>query len=125
MLRLLLDEHLPRALAEQLRFQRPEIELFFLPDWEGGALLGASDSELLRCAFARNLTLLTYDRRTIAPLLKQWSESGSSHGGVIFISSRTLAPNDIGGLLQSLVRLWDEQRALDWTDRVVYLSKAE
>jgi len=116
-LRLLLDEHLPRALAEQLRSQRPGLEAFLLADWESGTLLGASDFDLLAEALNQELTLVTYDQRTIAPLLKEWGETGTSHGGVIFVNHRTLVPTDIGGLLRALLCLWDEQGRLCWRDR--------
>ncbi len=38
-LRLLLDEHLSPAIAEQLRLHHPDVAIFSLQEWEGGAYL--------------------------------------------------------------------------------------
>jgi hypothetical protein len=122
-LRLLLDEHVAPEIAEQLPVHLPGVVVVALQDWEGGAYRGASDPDLLTAAAAQQWTLVTYDRRTITPLLKVWGEAGISHAGVIFVDERTLAQNDIGGLVRSLLRLWAAQASLDWTDRVVYLMR--
>jgi hypothetical protein len=122
-LRLLLDEHVSPEIAEQLPLHLPEIEVVALQDWEDGAYRGASDPDLLTAAAAQHWTLVTYDRQTVTPLLKAWGEAGTAHAGVIFVDERTLAQNDIGGLVRSLLRLWAAQASLDWTDRVVYLMR--
>lgn len=125
MLRLLLDEHLSPVLAVQLSSLHPSLEVTAVRDWERGAFRGAPDPDLLAAAHVQGLTLVTYDRRTIAPLLKEWAEAGASHGGVIFVDERTLAPNDIGGLLRALVQVWQRLGSLDWTDRVLYLTRGD
>ncbi|MBI3945839.1 MAG: DUF5615 family PIN-like protein [Armatimonadetes bacterium] len=122
MLRILLDEHLSPRLVEQLARRRPEIMVVSLQGWEGGAHLQERDEALLTAAHAQRLTLLTYDQRTIVPLLKQWSEQGVSHRGVILVDDRAVPPNDIGGLIRAIERLWDAQQHLDWVGRVVYLA---
>ncbi|GAC1501346.1 MAG: hypothetical protein NVS2B14_14080 [Chamaesiphon sp.] len=90
-------------------------------EWEKGTFLGASDEIVLQQAFEENLTLVTYDQRTITPLLKSWSESRHSHGGVIFVDWRTIAPNSLGGLIKALCSLWDAWAEASWIDRVIYL----
>ena len=37
-------------------------------------------------------SLVTYDRRTIPPLLKTWAESGLHHGGVVFVDENGEGP---------------------------------
>jgi hypothetical protein len=49
-------------------------------------------------AAEQDLTLVTYDRRTIPPWLKAWAEEGRRHGGVVFVDEKTIPPADIGGL---------------------------
>jgi hypothetical protein len=122
-LRILLDEHVSPAIAEQLSRHRPEIIVVSLQQWEGGAYRGAPDPDLLAAAAAQGWTLLTYDRRTLAPLLKVWGETGVTHAGVIFVDERTIASNDLGGLVHALLQLWEAQAAFDWTDRVVFLTR--
>jgi hypothetical protein len=124
MLQLLLDEHIAPAVAEQLVRRQAEMKILALARWEEGKYLGIQDEELLTIAREQRLTLVTYDRRTIAPLLKGWAESGTDHGGVVFVDDRTYAPNDIGGLVRGLEELWMAQKDLDWNNRVVFLIRA-
>ena len=69
------------------------------------------------------LTLVTYDRRTIPPLLKAWAEEGRKHGGVIFVDEKTISPSDPGGLARSLTTLSRKTAKWDWTDRVCFLRR--
>jgi len=75
-------------------------------------------------AAKQRLTLVTYDRRTIPPLLKLWAEEGRSHGGVIFVDEKTISPADIGGLVRALISLAREVGEVDWTDQVYFLRSA-
>ncbi len=124
MLRLLLDEHIAKAIAKQLAAWEDEIPIVALQNWENGDYLGAEDEVILAAAAKQGLTLVTYDQRTIIPLLKAWGEQGISHAGVIFVDSHTIAQNNIGELLRSLTRLWRKLGEMDWTDRVVFLENA-
>ncbi|MGC2271344.1 MAG: hypothetical protein WA539_05135 [Candidatus Sulfotelmatobacter sp.] len=72
-------------------------------------------------AAKQRLTLVTYDRKTIPPLLKLWAEEGRSHGGVIFVDEKTISPADIGGLVRALISLAGETAEVDWTDQVYFL----
>jgi len=119
----LLDEHLSPIIAAEIAARRSEIPIVALRNWEEGAYLGADDATILVAAHAEQRTFVTYDLRTIPPLLRMWSESGTAHGGVVFVDAQTLAPNDIGGLLRALVSLWDVAGDLDWTDRVAFLRR--
>jgi len=89
--------------------------------WEGGHFLGASDGLVLEEAHKQRLTLVTFDLRTIPPLLWRWAEQGIDHSGVILVDEQTLAPNDISGLVAALCAVWKEQGNTDWTNRVVFL----
>ena len=87
--------------------------------------LGQEDSTCLQEASPQRLTLVTYDRRTIPPLLKNWAEEGRQHAGVIFVDEKTISPADIGALVQSLRVLMKEARNWDWTDRICFLRRQE
>ena len=78
LLRLLLDEHLSPTIAEHLRRRNPQIAILSLQEWEQGAYLRAEDALLLTVARQQRLTLVTYDQRTIVPLLKSWVSRTSS-----------------------------------------------
>jgi hypothetical protein len=125
MLNLLLDEQISPVVAEQVAARRPEISVLSFRDWEGGRHLnvGFQDAALLTRAGEQGLTLVTYDRRTITPLLMSLAENGQSHGGVVFVDERTIASNDFGGLVRALETLWDERGREDWRDQWHYLER--
>jgi hypothetical protein len=123
MLRLLLDEHISPRVAKGLRRSIRGIAVYPLTEWEAGNYLGQDDESCLREAAIQKLTLVTYDRRTIPPLLKNWAEAGLKHGGVIFVDEKTISPADIGGLVRALRDLIRDTRGWDWTDRVCFLRR--
>jgi hypothetical protein len=113
MLKLLLDEHISPAVARGLRKRHPSLVIHFLAEWEAGAYLGRDDATCMEHAAHAGLTLVTYDRRTIPPLLKSWSERGKDHGGVIFVDEQTIPPSDLGGLVRALDSLAREAERWD------------
>lgn len=122
-LRFLLDAHLSPRIAEQIAEHNPTITIVSLQAWKRGAYLQAPDWQILETAQRQGLTLVTYDQRTIRPLLKDWGEQGIVHHGVILIDGRTIAPEDIGGLVRTLLTLCQVHGQEDWTNRVFYLQR--
>jgi hypothetical protein len=123
MLRLLLDEHISPDVAEGLRRRHKNISVTSLAEWEGGRFMGLADNVLLREAAAQELTLVTYDRRTIPPLLKAWAEASHDHGGVVFVDEKTILTSDFGGLIDALLQLYRNAVRWDWTNRVCFLRR--
>jgi hypothetical protein len=123
MLKLLLDEHISPDVAAGLRRRNTALLVRSMVEWEHGSFLGQEDSVCLQEALVQGLTLVTYDRRTIPPLLKTWAEEGRSHAGVIFVDEKTISPAEIGGLVKSLGVLVKQTRTWDWTDRIVFLRR--
>jgi len=122
MLKLLLDEQISPDVATGLR-RRKKANVLALVEWENGNYLGVSDDILLEAASAQSLTLVTYDRKTIPPLLKIWAESGHSHAGVVFIDDKTIPSSDFGGLIEALQKLSQEGSTWDWGNRVCFLRR--
>ncbi len=123
MLKLLLDEHISPDVASGLHRRNRTIEVRYMVEWEDGYFLGREDSSCLQAAGAQGLTLVTYDLRTIPPLLKTWAEEERTHGGVIFVDEKTISPADIGGLVWDLTRLARETGSWDWTNRIYFLRR--
>jgi hypothetical protein len=122
-LRLLLDEHISPDVATGVRRRSRSVKILPMAEWEGGNFLGQDDASCLQAAANQGLTLVTYDRRTIPPLLKQWAEEGRHHSGVIFIDEKTISPANIGGLARALIELEKMARNWDWKDRVSFLRR--
>jgi len=123
MLKLLLDEHISPDVADGLGRRNRSLIVRHMVEWEGGEFMGQEDSACLRAAARQGLTLVTYDRRTIPPLLKAWAEQNSRHSGVIFVDEKTISPADIGGLVRALTDLAKQTGKWDWTDRVCFLRR--
>ena len=123
MLKFLLDEHISPDVADGLRRRNRTIIVRYMVEWENGDFLGQEDSACLQEAATQGLTLVTYDRRTIPPLLKAWAEEERMHGGVVFVDEKTICLTDIGGLVWALTRLLKQTGEWDWTNRVSFLRR--
>ena len=123
MLKLLLDEHLSPDIARGLRRKRKTITVHGLAEWEGGRYLGLTDEAILEAAAAQKLTLVTYDLKTIPPLLKTWMEAGHDHSGVVFVDNKTIPASDLGGLIRALQKLSRDTAKWDWKNRVCFLQR--
>ena len=123
MLKLLLDEHISPRIADGLCRRSPKLRVVCIRDWEDGRFLGEDDELLLAEAAEQGFSLVTYDLRTIPPILKLWAEEGRSHGGVILVDEKTISPANIGALVMALLEFAKETLRSDWRDRVVFLQR--
>jgi hypothetical protein len=121
MLSFLTDAHISLSVAEQVKAKRPECPICSLRHWRNGELLNAEDGVILAAALAEGLTLVTYDLRTILPLIMQWMTEGREHAGVLFIDDRTIAQEDVGSQMLALLELWDAAQNENWANAVTYV----
>ena len=119
-MRLLLNGHISPSIASQL--QQSGIDAIALRDWQDGRYRTASDEQILTAATVDERVLVTYDLRTIPPLLKEWAEAGQQHSGVVLIDNKTLRPNVIGGLLKAIRTLVKEHGDDEWRDQVMFIQ---
>lgn len=122
MLRFLLDEHISPQLAVQASRRGEGIDIVAISGWHGGTFLGTPDLEILMAASKDGRTLVTYDQRTMGVHLATLAEHGVDHGGVVFVSERTIPARDIGALVRALHWLWETQKDQPWTNRAVFLA---
>ena len=122
MLHILTDEQIDPDVAVAARKRCRGIQITTLFEWLDRHFVGASDEELLREASRQAMTLLSFDLKTIPPLLRAWGERGIDHGGVIFVDHKSFAQNDVSGISKALSELWQLQSKLDWTNRCFFLT---
>ena len=118
--RILLDAHIAPRVARLLRDRG--IDAASLREWQGGQYLSGSDEGILRAAHLEERTLVTYDLGSIPTLLRYFSESGSEHSGVIFISRKTIQPDEIAALAEAILRLLSLHHEQDLRNLVLFLS---
>ena len=123
MLTPLLDENISPAVSRQITIRRPEIRMQSIFEWRGGTLLSQPDRLVLQMATADGLTLVTYDLKTVRPLVREWAASGIAHAGVIFVDERTIPSDNFGQLIRAIERLWDREHHLPWTNRTKFLER--
>lgn len=121
-MRLLLDAHVPPAVARTLKADGVDIET--LQTWLDGVHRDTSDGQILTAVHADARTLVTFDCRTIPELLRVWAETGRQHSGIILIDDRTIKQSDVGGLVRALRQHIQESGNEAWTDRVVFFKRA-
>ena len=124
MLHYLLDEQLSPEIARQLGLRSQPIPAVSVHEWREGNFRGRPDSEILETAHQDRLTLVTYDLKTIVPLLREWADDGIPHHGVIFIDNRTIASSDLGTLVRALADAWRVYSKQNWVNRSLFLTRA-
>jgi hypothetical protein len=122
MLAYLLDENISFVVAEQLARKNPRMSVQSVHRWRGGALVGQDDGSILRAATQERLTLVTYDLKTIPPLLTEMAADSEAHAGVIFVDDASIRGNNFGGLVMALLSHWQRYAVEEWTNRVGFLE---
>ena len=102
MLRLLLGEHISSKVAHGLKRQLPLADVECILTWQGGAHLGSPDDVILNNALRDWRVVVTYDLATMPSAIQSMASNHGQHPGVLFIDTKTLRPNDIGGLVRAL-----------------------
>jgi predicted nuclease of predicted toxin-antitoxin system len=102
MLRLLLDEHISSKVAHGLVRLETGIDVDCILTWHGGKFLGAPDVDILSEAYLEERTVVTYDLATMPKAIQDAVAQHGDHASVIFVDTKTLRPNDIGGLVRAL-----------------------
>jgi hypothetical protein len=122
--RLLLDEQISPEVGAQVRSKRAGCWVYSVYEWRNGEFGGSNDDLLLAAAARESLTLVTYDQKTIVPLLSVLGAFGDEHSGVVFIDNHSIPSQDFGGLVSALLLLLTDAGDWDWTNRMHFLRPA-
>ena len=114
MIRLLTDEHVPKAAVRGLRARAPAVDLVRNQDV---GLLGAGDPEPLAFATAEGRVLVSRDRETLIGLAYDRLATGDHFPGLVMYRADT----SVGKLVDDLATILGVYTAADMVDRVEYV----
>jgi predicted nuclease of predicted toxin-antitoxin system len=123
-LKLLLDEHYSKEIAERLRALGHDVVFVT----ERPDMRGRSDLELLECAATERRAIVTENVGDFMSLVHRAAREGKSHCGIVFTSPRSMprSPESIGlyvGALAALLQAHPADEIL--ADRVHWLTPPE
>lgn len=84
--------------------------------------LGRRDEDILAAASVEGRALVTYDLRTIPPLLRRLAETSVTHAGVILVSAKAVPFGDVRRLARALGRVADDHPQ-GLRDLVLFVSR--
>jgi hypothetical protein len=116
-MKLLLDEHLAKVVAEQLRSKG--FDVVALTETERRSI---EDEDLLALAHSLTQVLVTYNKKHFSQLHHEWLSVGRHHSGIIGLDSKKLPSNDYGAqirLLEEILMIGETDECLP--DQFIYL----
>ncbi len=122
-MKLLLDEHLPKAVAASLRRSRAGRDARHIAEWQNGRWLGEEDPVLLEGLWQDRRILASYDRATLPGHLAERIAERRDHAGIIFLDQERFPVTRIGEMTRALAKLLSAYpMAADWINRIVTLT---
>ena len=122
-MKILLDEHLPRAVAVTLRRLHAGTDAQHIAEWQNGGWLGEEDPVLLEGLWEDRRVLASYDRATLPGHLAERIADGKDHAGIIFVDQERFPAPRIGAMARALVKLLAAfPTEADWVNRVITLT---
>lgn len=122
-MRFLLDEHISPLVTARLRsLGHDAMAVADVPGLRGGTDIGIRDA-----AQAEDRVLVTYDLRDFGNLAARMSAAGTSHPGIVLVSSRRFSPSvaNVGRLSDALDALAASVGEAGLRDRVAWLPEAD
>ena len=124
MLSLLLDEDISPEVTHQIAQKQPDIQITSVHYWHEGYYKGQPAEAILTAAMREGRSLVTYDQKTILPVLVQWGAAGIAHAGVVFVDDRSISNSDFGAIVKAVTALRNASRTAEWKNRVEFLRPA-
>lgn len=121
-MRLVADANLSRHFVEACLRLDPKIPLVHISDWMNGKHRMSHDAVLLSVLHEHGLTLVSFDRRTMAMHAGQLTRAGAGHAGIILFR-RSVGQTDYGKQSRLVIEFWKQAMDWDWSDRIEYLPR--
>ena len=122
MIRLVADAHMSRRFVAACLRLHAGFPIIHLADWTEGRHCISKDPVLLPVFREHDLTIVGFDRRTMAMHAGELTRQGGGHAGVILFR-RTVSQMDYGKQSRLLVEFWKQACDWDWLDRIEYLPR--
>jgi hypothetical protein len=106
--RLLLDSHVPVALAAALRLLRTDVDVQHVSTWQEGAYLNATDDVLLEACWQDSRALVSKDRATLPGWIQLRIADGKEHAGVLLYDLERFKAPQIGALANAISSALDQ-----------------
>lgn len=120
-MKILLETHIAKATLAALAKTAPMIEAEHLARWREGSLRNASDVDILAACHEERRVFVSFDLRTIPPLLRHWAAEGRDHSGVVFGDENTVRPNSPAEVAAALAALAAEIGDADTANMIRFL----
>ncbi len=120
-LRVLLDEMLSPAVAEQLRKRGLDTVAVL----ERGELIGMPDEDLLDVATSEKRLLVTFNISDFAVIARTWRADARTHAGLVYLASREFPQNDrLNGRIVRALTSARDTASLPGADQELFLPSA-
>ena len=106
--KLLLDSHVPSAVATTLRRLRRGLDVQHVSVWQDGAYTNAPDDLLLEACCQDGRALVSKDRATLPGWIALRVAEGKEHGGVLLYDLERFKAHQVGALAKAIVAALDQ-----------------
>jgi len=114
----LVDENMRRAIVDGVRYRNGAIDILHIGD-PGAPPINTLDPAILLYCEQTHRMLVTNDRKSMPQHLADFHQAGGHHWGVLKV--RKGREHDIGGIIESIVLIWELEEAEDYSDRVEWI----
>lgn len=117
----LLDEHFSGEIVRICQDIEPGLSVRAIQTYEGGCLKNTPDESILQHCRHHQLVLVSADVGTIPSLVHRWLQEGREHSGVLYVSTKSLRPNNYAGIAKRLIEVARTTQQMDWTNISTFL----
>lgn len=115
-IRFLIDENTPHAIGDQLRRRRSNLVILAVGD-ENAPPLGTADPDILLWLERESTCLITRNRHSMPPHLKDHLAAGHHVPGIFTLRPRAA----MGQVIEDLLLIWEAAQSDEYQDQIVHI----